>query len=279
VSLERFSLAGRTALVTGGSRGLGAAFARGLADAGADVAVTARSLDALGQVASAIAAQGRRGLAVPGDITVPADVERVVETVVASFGSIDILVNNAGGPVFNSTFLGTRPDGWARLIDLNLTSVVTCCRIVGAHMVERGCGAVVNIGSPAGLRPWPAVSAYGAAKAAVLNLTQALAQEWARSGVRVNMVTPGWIRTDVNAAFTGNERASAEIAADVPAGRWGEVDDVVGAVVFLASDAAAYVTGVNLPVDGGLTVGPPEDWRWLRVDRGWLGDASQRRSR
>jgi NAD(P)-dependent dehydrogenase (short-subunit alcohol dehydrogenase family) len=196
-------------------------------------------------------------------------VERVVETVTDELGAIDVLVNNAGGPVFNATFLDTRPEGWARLIDLNLTSVATCCRMVGAQMVERRRGSVINIGSPAGLRPWPAISAYSAAKAAVLNLTQVLAQEWARSGVRVNMVTPGWIRTEINAAFTTNERASAAISGDIPVGRWGEVDDVVGAVVFLASDAAAYVTGVNLPVDGGLTVAPPEDWRWLRVDREW----------
>jgi NAD(P)-dependent dehydrogenase (short-subunit alcohol dehydrogenase family) len=269
LSLDRFSLSGRVALVTGASRGLGAAIALGLARAGADVAVTARSADALAQVAAAIEAQGRRALAVPGDVTVPPDIERVAKRVDHALGAIDVLVNNAGGPVFNATFLDTRPDGWARLIDLNLTSVVTCCRIVGSQMVERRRGAVVNIGSPAGLRPWPGISAYSAAKAAVLNLTQVLAQEWARSGVRVNMVTPGWIRTEVNAAFTTNERAAGEIAKDIPVGRWGNVDDVVGAVVFLASEAAAYVTGVNVPVDGGLTVAPPEDWRWLRVDRTW----------
>jgi NAD(P)-dependent dehydrogenase (short-subunit alcohol dehydrogenase family) len=171
--------------------------------------------------------------------------------------------------VFNATFLDTRPEGWARLIELNLTSVATCCRVVGARMVERRRGAIVNVGSPAALRPWPGISAYSAAKAAVLNLTQVLAQEWARSGVRVNMVTPGWIRTGINAAFTTNERASAAISGDIPVGRWGEPEDVVGAVVFLACDASAYVTGVNLAVDGGLTVAPPEDWRWLRVDREW----------
>jgi len=267
--LDGFSLAGKAALVTGASRGIGEAIALALADAGADVAVTARSAAALEGVAAQIEDRGRRAVAVSGDVTAAGDIERVVEATVRTFGGVDVLVNNAGGPLFNAPFLETRPEGWARLIELNLTSVATCCRIVGAHMVQQGRGSIVNIGSPATLRPWPAISGYSAAKAAVLNLTQVLAQEWGQAGVRVNMVSPGWIRTDINEAFASNERASAEICADVPAGRWGGVDDVVGAVVFLASDAAAYVTGANLPIDGGLTVAVPENWRSLRVQREW----------
>jgi NAD(P)-dependent dehydrogenase (short-subunit alcohol dehydrogenase family) len=136
-------------------------------------------------------------------------------------------------------------------------------------MVERGSGSVINVGSPAAFRPWPGISAYGAAKAAVLNLTQTLAQEWARAGVRVNMISPGWIRTGVNRAFTANAQASGQICDDVPLGRWGEIDDILGAAIWLASDAAAYVTGAHLPIDGGLTVAVPEDWRSLRVERNW----------
>ena len=136
-------------------------------------------------------------------------------------------------------------------------------------MVERGSGSVINVGSPAAFRPWPAIAAYSAAKAAVLNLTQVLAQEWGRSGVRVYMISPGWIRTDVNRAFTSNPQASAEICDDVPLGRWGDVGDVFGAAVWLASDAAAYVTGAHIPIDGGLTAAVPENWRSLRVERDW----------
>jgi gluconate 5-dehydrogenase/2-deoxy-D-gluconate 3-dehydrogenase len=269
MGVEIFSLEGKTALVTGASRGMGAGVAVGLAQAGADVAVTARSEAALREVARAVAATGRRALVVSGDVTVVADVEHLVAEVIAGFGQIDILVNNAGGPLFNAPFLEMRPEGWSRLIDLNLNSVATCCRSVGAHMVQRGTGSVINMGSPATFRPWPAIAAYSAAKAAVLNLTQVLAQEWARSGVRVNIISPGWIRTDVNEAFTANPQASEQIRNDVPLGRWGESDDIVGTAIWLASDASAYVTGAHVPIDGGLTIAVPEDWASLRVRRDW----------
>ena len=261
-----------TAVVTGASRGMGAGIALALAEGEADVVVAARSREPLEHVAAAIAATGRRSLAVVADVTQADDVEGLVESVLAEFGQIDVLVNNAGGPVFNAPFLETRPEGWDRLIALNLTSVATCCRAFGRHMVERGRGSIINNGSPGVLRPWPGISAYSAAKAGVLNLTQVLAQEWGRSGVRVNMISPGWIRTDVNEAFTANADAAAQIAEDVPLGRWGEVNDVVGAVVWLASDASAYVTGANIAIDGGLTSAVPEDWRSLRIERRWRPD-------
>jgi NAD(P)-dependent dehydrogenase (short-subunit alcohol dehydrogenase family) len=125
------------------------------------------------------------------------------------------------------------------------------------------------MGSPATFRPWPAIAAYSAAKAAVLNLTQVLAQEWARSGVRVNIISPGWVRTDVNEAFTANPQASEQIRNGVPLGRWGESNDIVGTAIWLASDASAYVTGAHIPIDGGLTIAVPEDWDSLRVRRDW----------
>jgi NAD(P)-dependent dehydrogenase (short-subunit alcohol dehydrogenase family) len=264
-----FSLAGKTALVTGASRGMGAGIAQAMAEAGADVVVAARSREPLQRVAGAIEAAGRRSLPVVADVTRPEDVDRLIEAAITHFGQIDVLVNNAGGPIFNAPFLETRPEGWDRLIALNLTSVATCCRAVGRHMVERGQGSIINNGSPGVLRPWPGISAYSAAKAAVHNLTQTLAQEWGRSGVRVNMISPGWIRTEVNEAFTGNAAASAQIADDVPLGRWGEIEEIAGAVIWLASDAAAYVTGAHIPIDGGLTSAVPEDWRSLRIRRDW----------
>jgi NAD(P)-dependent dehydrogenase (short-subunit alcohol dehydrogenase family) len=273
LGVEIFSLAGKTALVTGASRGMGAGLAVAMAEAGADVVVTARSASDLDAVAAAVEAVGRRALAVPADVTVASDVERVVAAAIAQFGQIDILMNNAGGPIFNAPFLDMRPEGWQRLIDLNLTSVAGFCRAAGRHMVDRGSGSIINNGSPGVLRPWPAISAYSAAKAAVLNLTQVLAQEWGRSGVRVNMISPGWIQTAVNRAFTDNARAFAEISDDVPLGRWGEIADIVGAAIWLASDAAAYVTGAHIAIDGGLTSAVPEDWRSLRVRRDWEQEA------
>jgi len=248
---------------------MGAALAVAMAQVGADIVLAARSSADLEEIAAAVGHAGRHALVIPADVTVADDVDRLVAGAIAEFGQIDILVNNAGGPLFNAPFLDIRPDGWNRLIELNLTSVATCCRAVGRHMVERGSGSIINTGSPGVLRPWPAIGAYSAAKAAVLNLTQVLAHEWGRSGVRVNMISPGWIGTDINQAFTTNPQASAQICNDVPLGRWGEVNDIVGAATWLASDSATYVTGIHIPIDGGLTSAVPEDWRSLRVRRDW----------
>ena len=208
------------------------------------------------------------------DVTEGEQSTAAVAHAVQALGRIDILVNNAGGPMFNASFLDTRERGWRKVLDLNLNSVVHFCREVGRHMIERRSGSVINVTSPATIRPWPAITAYGSAKAAVLNLTQALAQEWAADGVRVNAICPGWIRTDINRAFTESPVASAATASDVPLGRWGEPADVVGAAVWLASGAASYVTGAHITIDGGLTVAVPEDWRALRTDRTWLASST-----
>ena len=265
----RFSLAGKVALVTGASRGIGEAIARSFAGAGADLVLVARSRRELERVATAAGEHGVRALVVPCDVTDADGVGSAVSRAVDELGAIDVLVNNAGGPVFNAPFLDMRESGWHKVVELNLTSVVRFSQHVGRHMTAAGRGSVINITSPATLRPWPAITAYSAAKAAVLNLTQALAQEWAAHNVRVNAVSPGWIRTEINRVFTENPAAEAATAADVPIGRWGVPDDVCGAVVWLASDAASYVTGAHIPVDGGLTVAVPEDWRALRTQRTW----------
>lgn len=266
---ERFSLHGRVALVTGASRGIGAAVAIDLASAGASVGLVARSAEALEAVAQQVRSYGARAVVAICDVTDDMAVHQAVERTLDELGAVDVLVNNAGGPVFNAPFLDTRMSGWERVMDLNLTSVVRVTQAVGAHMVERGRGSVINITSPAVLRPWPAISAYSAAKAAVLNLTQVLAQEWAADGVRVNAVSPGWIRTEINRAFTDDADSAQATSDDIPLGRWGEPDDVCGSILWLASDASAYVTGTHLAVDGGLTAAVPEDWRALRVDRAW----------
>lgn len=264
-----FDLTGRVALVTGASRGIGESAARCLAAAGAAVALVARSSAALQRIAADIESAGGRALVLSCDVTDGDAVAKTVERALAELGGIHVLVNNAGGPVFNATFLDMREEGWHRVIDLNLTSVVRFSQHVGRHMVSLGRGSVINIASTAAVRPWPAITAYSAAKAAVLNLTQSLAQEWSAEGVRVNAVSPGWIRTEINRALVENEGAETATAARVPANRWGTPDEVSGALLWLASDASSYVTGAHITVDGGLSVAVPEDWRYLRLDRGW----------
>jgi NAD(P)-dependent dehydrogenase (short-subunit alcohol dehydrogenase family) len=192
------------------------------------------------------------------DVTQPEEIEAAVDRALAALGKIDILVNNAGGPLFNAPFLDIRPEGWRRAIDLNLLSVVGFCRAVGAHMVERSTGSIINIDSIGATHPGPHVSPYCAAKAAVVNLTHVLAQEWGSAGVRVNAASPGWVRTAINRAVYEHPEASATISGRIPLQRWGEPEDVVGVAVWLASDASSYVTGAHVPIDGGVGVVAPQ---------------------
>lgn len=267
MNAQMFSLEHKVALVTGASRGIGEAIALAYAQAGADVALAARSTDALEATAARIRAMGREAVAVTCDVTSTEQVRSCVDNVLKEFGRIDVLVNNAGGPKFNASFLATREEGWDKVIDLNLSSVLRFCQLVGAHMVSRGSGSVINISSVATFRPSPGVAAYAAAKSAVASLTQILAQEWARAGVRVNTVSPGWINTEINRRLMESEVAASRIRGDVPMGRWGETDDLVGVAVWLASAASSYVTGANIPVDGGLAVAGAESWRGLGIER------------
>lgn len=269
LGVERFSLEGKVAIVTGASRGIGEAAALTFAAAGASVALVARSEPELERIAEVIGSSGGRAAVRPCDVTDAQAVTTAVDLTLREFGQIDVLVNNAGGPVFNSTFLDMREAGWHRVLELNLTSVVRFTQAVGHHMVQRRRGSVINITSTAAVRPWPSITAYSAAKGAVLNLTQALAQEWAADGVRVNAVAPGWIRTEINRRLTDNAAAEAATAANVPAARWADSDEVAGTLLWLASDASTYVTGAHITVDGGLGVAVPEDWQALRLARTW----------
>jgi NAD(P)-dependent dehydrogenase (short-subunit alcohol dehydrogenase family) len=256
--VDLFSLASRKALVTGASRGIGRAIALAYAEAGADVAVLARSDVELDEVATRIREMGRTGVALSCDVTRPEDIEPAVRRALEELGGLDVLVNNAGGPLFNAPFLAIRPDGWRRAIELNFLSVVGFCQAVGAHMVEQGSGSVINVDSIGADHPAPLVTPYCASKAAVVNLTAALAQEWGSAGVRVNAVSPGWVRTEINRAVFESEEVAEAIARRVPLRRWGEPADVVGVAVWLASDASAYVTGAHIPVDGGVGVVAPQ---------------------
>jgi 2-dehydro-3-deoxy-D-gluconate 5-dehydrogenase len=260
---ELFSLDGKRALVTGASRGIGRAICLAYARAGADVALLARSGDALDALADEIRALGRQAVALPCDVTAPDEVVAAVNRALEELGTLDVLVNNAGGPIFNAPFLDIRPEGFARVLDLNLLSVVRFCQAVGAHMVERGAGSVINVDSIGASHPSPLVTPYCAAKAAVVNLTQALSQEWARSGVRVNALSPGLISTEINVRLVQDPEIGQALSNTIPLGRWGEPDDLVGAAIWLASDASKYVTGAQIPVNGGIGVVAPQrrpDW-------------------
>jgi NAD(P)-dependent dehydrogenase (short-subunit alcohol dehydrogenase family) len=253
-----FSLAGKTALVTGASRGIGREIALAYAHAGADVAVLARSEAELDALAVEIRDAGRTALSLPCDVTDPDQIGSAVDRALDGLGKIDILVNNAGGPLFTAPFLEIRPEGWRRTVELNLFSVVGFCQAVGAHMVERSTGSVINIDSMGATHPAPFVSAYCAAKAAVVTLTQALAQEWGPAGVRVNAVGPGWVATYLSRRFLEQPEVAEAIARRVPLRRWGEPGDFTGVALWLASDASSYVTGTHIPIDGGVSVVAPQ---------------------
>ena len=233
--LDSFRLDGRTALVTGGNRGLGQACARALAEAGAAVTVLGRKPPTFDTdfVACDLAT------ATPAELTAVVDEVRP-----------DILVNNAGvirrGPAAE-----VAPEDWDEVLTVDLNAVFHLCRAAGRHMLAAGHGKIINVASMLSFQGGVRVPAYAAAKHAVAGLTKALANEWAAHGVNVNAVAPGYLATDNTSALRGDPARSAEILARIPAGRWGTPDDLAGAVVFLASDAARYVHGAILPVDGG----------------------------
>jgi 2-deoxy-D-gluconate 3-dehydrogenase len=250
-----FDLTGRTALVTGASRGIGRALALGLAAAGADVAVSARDVDALRQVAKEAEALGRKAIVLPADVTDADACHQLVADAVSGLGQIDVLVNNAGGSSYMGPFTDLRFSGWEKTMRLNVDSLVHLSQAVGRHMVERQSGSIVNVASVAGLAATPLLAAYGASKAAVISLTKTLAHEWGPSKVRVNALCPGWTMTDLNRGLWEGPDAGAAFVANQPLKRWATVEEMVGPTVFLASDASSYMTGQCLVVDGGQTSG------------------------
>ncbi len=251
--LDSFRLEGRTALVTGGNRGLGLAFVTALAEAGARVAFVARDEARNASATQQLAAAGHDVLAVAGDLTVDTDLERAVQTTVQALGGIDVLVNNAGTCVHAPSW-DVRDEEWDAVFDLNVRALWRCSRAVGRHMAAAGGGAVVNVGSMSGIivnRPqWQ--PAYNASKAAVHHLTKSLAAEWAPQGIRVNAVAPGYVKTDM--APVDRPELQRYWVQDAPQQRYAGPEEIAPSVVFLASDAAAFMTGSVLVVDGGYTV-------------------------
>jgi 2-deoxy-D-gluconate 3-dehydrogenase len=245
----RFSLEGRKALVTGASRGLGAAIARALAEAGADVAVhgNTRPTD---DTCARVRAFGRKALALAGDIADPAVPDRLVAETLAGLGGLDVLVNNAG-TIRRAPAVDTADADWLAVIETNLHGLFRTCRAAGRHMLPLGRGKIVNVASLLSFQGGITVPAYAAAKGGVAQLTKALANEWAGRGVNVNAIAPGYMRTDNTAALRADATRSRQILERIPAGRWGEPEDVAGAALFLASSAADYVHGHVLVVDGG----------------------------
>ena len=245
-----FNLAGKTAIVTGASRGIGQAIAIGLAEAGADIIAIASKAANASDTVSKIESIGRNALAVGCDQSSP---EAIAEAVKQSYdlnGSVDILVNNAGtirrGPARDYS-----DEDWGAVIDTNLTGVFQFCRAVGGKMIDQGHGKIINIASLLSFQGGITVPAYAASKGGLSQLTKALANEWANLGVQVNAIAPGYIATDNTAALRANPERNTAILARIPAGRWGDASDIAGAAVFLASPASNYVNGHVLTVDGG----------------------------
>ena len=247
-----FDLTGKTALVTGASRGIGRAIAITLAEAGAAVALNGRDAATLEAVRTEIESGGGRAIVAPADVTDREAVQEMLGTTLNAFGALDIVVNNAGGTAFMVPFRDLRFEGWTKVMRLNTDSVVHVCQAVAPHLLERGAGSVINVVSVAALGGTPALSPYGASKAAVLSLTRSLAMEWGPAGVRVNALCPGWTATELTRDLWQNDEVSGAMTATIPLGRWGRAEEMTGAALFLASDAASYITGVLLPVDGGL---------------------------
>jgi 2-dehydro-3-deoxy-D-gluconate 5-dehydrogenase len=244
-----FGLQGLTALVTGAGTGIGAAIARSLAEAGADVACHGNR-HAPRDTAAEIGKAGRRAVVLSGDLSQRETPDDLVAATVDQLGALDILVNNAG-IIRRSPAVDFSDDDWAAVVDVNLTATFRLCRAAGRHMLGRGRGKIVNVASLLAFQGGITVPAYAASKGGVAQLTKALANEWAARGVNVNAIAPGYIRTDNTAPLAADPVRNRQILERIPAGRWGEPADIGGAAVFLSSRASDYVNGHVLVVDGG----------------------------
>ncbi len=250
-TLPSFDLTGRTALVIGGTSGIGRAIALALASAGADVVASARRAGQVDDVAAAIRGQGRRTLAIPADVLDRSSLEHLHEKTLRAFGKVDILVN-AAGITRRVPTLECSEEEWRAILDTNLTGTFRACQIVAPGMIEQGWGRIINIASLATFVAFCEVAAYGASKAGVGALTKSLAVELAPHGVCVNAIAPGFFPTALNQELLEDSPRGREVLLRTPMHRYGRLEELAGAAVFLASQAASFVTGHILPVDGGF---------------------------
>ena len=252
---QRFRLDGRVAVVTGASSGMGVTFAEALAAAGAQVVVAARRIERLGEVVAEIERQGGKAHAVACDVSREDEVDGLVAETQRVFGAADLLVNNAG---FTTVVPAEEQsvEDWRAHLDVNLTGVFLCAQRFGRRMLEAGRGNIVNVASVLGFVASGQIrqAAYAASKGGVVNLTRELAAQWARRGVRVNALAPGWFPTEMTADMFGDERSLTWMRSRTPLGRGGQLEELVGPLLFLASDASSFVTGHVLTVDGGWTI-------------------------
>ncbi|HEX2713992.1 MAG TPA: glucose 1-dehydrogenase [Candidatus Acidoferrales bacterium] len=248
---RRLELDNKVAVVIGGTSGIGRAIAHGLAEAGADVVPSARRREQVEAAAKEIEALGRCSLRMASDVTDRASLQRLLDSTLQAFAKVDILVNSAGGTKRAATLDFAEKD-WNAILDTNLSGVLRACQVFGRHMVERRYGRIINIASLASFVGLHEVAAYSASKAAVASLTKSLAIEWAPYGVCVNAIAPGVFRTALNQQLLDGTPRGQEFLMRTPMKRFGQVEELVGAAIFLASDAASFVTGSILVVDGGL---------------------------
>ena len=251
MSYTPLELDGKVAVVIGGTSGIGRAIAHGLADAGADVVPTSRRAEQVEVAATEIEERGRRSLRLPSDVSDRESLQRVLDETVKAFGKVDILVNSAGRTKRAPT-LDFSEDDWNDIMETNLTGTLRACQVFGRHMLERKYGRIINIASLSTFVALHEVTAYCASKAAVASLTKSLAVEWSPRGVCVNAIAPGVFRTALNTKLLDESERGHEFLVRTPMKRFGNVEELAGAAIFLASDAASFVNGEILTVDGGL---------------------------